>query len=62
MAYEGQKLQGRERQYPVHKKEMIMIVQCLQVWRHYLTTKPFVVKIDNIAMSYFASQPKLSAK
>jgi len=39
-----------------------MIIHYLQVWRHYLIGKPFVVKNDNIAESYFASQPKLSVK
>ena len=62
MAYESRKLQDRERRYPVHEKEMTAIIHCLHVWRHYLIGKPFVVKTDNVAASYFASQPKLSAK
>ena len=41
---------------------MIAIIHCLHVWRHYLIGKLFVVKTDNVATSYFASQPKLSAK
>lgn len=41
---------------------MTVVVHCLQVWRHYLLGKPFVVKTDNVATSYFASQPKLSPK
>ena len=39
-----------------------MIIHYLHVWRHYLIGKSFVVKTDNIVASYFASQPKLSAK
>ena len=62
VAYESRKLQDRERRYPVHEKEMIAIVHCLHVWRHYLIGKPFVVKTDNVAASYFASRPKLYAK
>ena len=62
VAYESRKLQDRERRYPVHEKEMTAIIHCLHVWRHYLVGKPFVVKTDNVAASYFASQPKLSAK
>jgi len=61
VAYESQKSQDRERQYPIHKK-MIAIIHCLQVWRHYLIGKPFVVKTDNVATSYCASQSKLSTK
>ena len=62
MVYESQKLQDRERRYPVHEKEMTVIIHCLHVWRNYLIGNPFVVKTDNVAASYFASQPKLSAK
>ena len=39
-----------------------MIIHFLQVWRHYLIGKPFVVKTNNVAAIYFASQPKLSRK
>jgi len=62
VAYESRKLQDRERRYPVHEKEMTVIIHCLHVWRHYLIEKPFVVNTDNVTASYFASQPKLSAK
>jgi len=55
VAYESVKLQDREQSYPIHEKEMTAIIQCLQVWRHYLIGKPFVVKIYNVAMSYFES-------
>jgi len=62
VAYESRKLQDRERRYPVHEKEMTVIIHYLHVWRHYLIGKPFVVKTDNVATSYFASQLKLSTK
>ena len=62
VAYESRKLQDRERRYPIHEKEMIAIIHCLHVWWHYLIGKLFVVKTDNVAASYFSSQPKLSAK
>ena len=62
VAYESRKLQDRERRYPVHEKEMTAIIHCLHVWRHCLIGKPFVVKNDNVATSYFASKPKISAK
>ena len=41
---------------------MTVVVHCLQVWRHYLLGNPFVVKTDNVATSYFASQSRLSPK
>jgi len=41
---------------------MTAIIHCLHVWRHYLIGKLFVVKTKNVAVSYFASKPKLSTK
>ena len=51
IAYESRKLQDRERRYPMHEKEMTVVVHCLQVWRHYLLGKTFMVKMDNVATS-----------
>jgi hypothetical protein len=62
VAYESKKLQYYEWRYPIHEKEMIVVVHFLQAWRHYLLGRPFVVKIDNVMMRYFATQPKLSPK
>ena len=55
VAYESRKLEDRERRYPVHEKEMTAVVHCLRTWQHYLLGKPFVVKMDNIAKSYFST-------
>jgi hypothetical protein len=62
VAYESRKLQDHEWRYPIHEKEMIIVVHFLQAWRHYLLGKPFIVKMDNVATSYFSTQPKLSPK
>jgi hypothetical protein len=62
VAFKSRKLQDREQRYLVHEKEMTVVVHCLQVWRHYLLGRPFVVKTDNVVTSYFATQPKLSPK
>lgn len=37
---------------------MTAVVHCLRVWRHYLLGSRFVVKTDNVAISYFQSQKK----
>lgn len=37
---------------------MIVVVHCLQVWRVYLLGTKFIVKMDNVANTYF--QPKRS--
>ena len=52
VAYESQK-NDIERRYIVQEKEMAALVHCLRVWRHYLLGSRFVVKIDNVATSYF---------
>ena len=62
MAYESRKLKDTERRYTVQEKEMIVVVHCLRVWRQYLLGSRFVVKIDNVATSYFHTQRKLSPK
>jgi hypothetical protein len=46
--------------YHVHKKEMIAVVHCLQIWKHYMLGKSFTTKMDSVPTSYFATQPKFS--
>ncbi|PKI46069.1 hypothetical protein CRG98_033524 [Punica granatum] len=41
---------------------MTAAMHCLRTWRHYLLGSKFVVRTDNIAMSYFQTQKKLSPK
>ncbi|OMO92033.1 hypothetical protein CCACVL1_06931 [Corchorus capsularis] len=43
-------------------KEMTAVVHCLRTWRHYLLGSKFVVKMDNVATSYFQTQKKLTPK
>ncbi|KAJ8511859.1 hypothetical protein OPV22_002293 [Ensete ventricosum] len=62
VAYESRKLNETERRYPVHEKEMTAVVHRLRVWRHYLLGAPFVLRTDNVALSYFQTQKKLSPK
>ncbi|PHT94203.1 hypothetical protein T459_02085 [Capsicum annuum] len=62
IAFESKKLNDAERRYTVHEKEMMAIVHCLRTWRHYLLEAYFIVKMDNVATSYFQSQKKLSPK
>ena len=53
IAFESRKLNDTERRYTVQEKKMIAIVHCLRTWRRYLLGSKFVVKIDNVATSYF---------
>ncbi|KAH9706417.1 Endonuclease [Citrus sinensis] len=62
IAFESRKLNDTERRYTVQEKEMTAIVHYLRVWRHYLLGSHFVILTDNVAMSYFQTQKKLSPK
>ena len=62
VAYESHKLSEAERRYTAQEKEMLAVVHCLRVWRHYLLGSKFVVKTDNSAVSHFFTQPKLTPK
>ncbi|GJZ68670.1 putative nucleotidyltransferase, ribonuclease H [Tanacetum coccineum] len=62
IAFESWKLNETERKYTVQEKEMMAVVYCLRIWRHYLLGSRFVIKTDNIATSYFQTQKKLSPK
>ncbi|KAL0333035.1 UNVERIFIED_CONTAM: RNA-directed DNA polymerase [Sesamum calycinum] len=62
VAFESRKLKDVERRYSVHEKELLAVVHCLRLWRHYLLGSPFVVKTDNIAVSHFMSQSKLTSR
>ena len=59
---ESRKLNDTERRYTVQEKEMTVIIHCLRTWRHYLLGSHFIVKMDNLATSYFQTQKKLSPK
>ncbi|KAL0403910.1 UNVERIFIED_CONTAM: Transposon Tf2-11 polyprotein [Sesamum radiatum] len=62
IAFESRKLKDVERRYSVHEKELLAVVHCLRLWRHYLLGYPFVVKTDNTAVSHFMTQLKLTSK
>ncbi|KAK3018196.1 hypothetical protein RJ639_002889 [Escallonia herrerae] len=62
VAYENRKLNEAECRYTTHEKELLAVVHCLRVWRHYLLGSSFIVRTDNTAVNHFLSQSKLSAK
>ncbi|KAJ7961417.1 Retrotransposon protein, putative, Ty3-gypsy subclass [Quillaja saponaria] len=62
VAYESHKLSQAERRYTAQEKEMLGVIHCLRVWRHYLLGSKFIVKTDNTGVSHFFTQPKLTPK
>ncbi|KAK3008637.1 hypothetical protein RJ639_013446 [Escallonia herrerae] len=62
VAYESKKLNEAEHRYTTPEKELLAVVHCLRVWRHYLLGSSFIVQIANTAVSHFLSQSKLTLK
>ncbi|KAK3013719.1 hypothetical protein RJ639_008427 [Escallonia herrerae] len=62
VAYESRKLNEAKCHYTTHEKELLAVVHCLRVWRHYLLGSSFVVQTKNTAVSHFLSQSKLTSK
>ena len=62
LAFESRKLKDAEQRYSTHEKEMVAVIHCLDVWRHYLLGTKFTVFTDNVANTYFKTQKKLSPK
>ncbi|KAL0352247.1 UNVERIFIED_CONTAM: Retrovirus-related Pol polyprotein from transposon [Sesamum calycinum] len=62
VAFESKKLKDIEWRYLVHEKELLVVVHCLRLWRHYLLGSPFVVKTNDTTVSHLMTQPKLTSK
>lgn len=60
VAYESHKLKDTEWRYAAHEKKLLAFLYHLSFWRHYLLGTQFVVKIDNMAVRLFMTQPKLN--
>ncbi|KAL0371756.1 UNVERIFIED_CONTAM: Retrovirus-related Pol polyprotein from transposon [Sesamum calycinum] len=61
VVFERRKLKFEQR-YSLHEKELLVVVHCLRLWQHYLLGSPFVVKMNNTAVSHFMTQPKLTSR
>jgi hypothetical protein len=49
VAYHSRKLSLAERNYNVHEREMLSVVEATRVWRHYLLGRKFKLLTDNWA-------------
>ncbi|GJP62189.1 hypothetical protein CLOP_g19278 [Closterium sp. NIES-67] len=61
-AYESRKLQGAEKNYTVHDKEMLAIVHAFKTWRCYLTGADVTVRTDHKSLQYLRAQPNLNPR
>ena len=62
IAYESKKLNGCQRRWPAHEKELFAVVHCLKTWQHYLRLHMTKVYTNNVSLKYFKTHAYMSAK
>ncbi|CAI7899919.1 unnamed protein product [Closterium sp. NIES-54] len=62
IAYESRKLHPPEKNYPIHAREMLVIVQAFKVWRCYFTGADVTVRTDHKSLQYLRAQPHLNQR
>jgi len=64
MAFISKSLSDTERNYKIHVKEMLAVVRCLEVWRHFLkgATVKFEIWTNHKNLEYFMKAQKLNQK
>jgi len=57
-------LSDTERNYKIHDKEILVVVRCLEAWRHFLegTTTRFEIWTDHKNLKYFIKAQKLNKR
>jgi len=60
--FESKKLDGTQTKWPIHEKEMFVVVYCLKTWQHYLGLHKTKVFTNNMLLKYFESQAKITTK
>jgi len=57
-------LNKAERNYEIHDKEMLVIIQCLETWRHFLegAKDQFEIWMDHKNLEYFIKAQKLNRR
>ncbi|CAJ2651960.1 unnamed protein product [Trifolium pratense] len=63
VAYYSQKLTPAERNYPIHDKELLAIIRCLEQWDAELRScSKFCILTDHRNLEYFMTRQKLSER
>jgi hypothetical protein len=62
VAFDSMQLKGAERNYPVHKKELLAIIRALKKWRSDLLGMNFYVYTDHRTLENFDTQRDLSRR
>jgi len=62
VAYISKSLNEAKGNYEIHDKEMLVVIQCLEVWRHFLEGAKdwFEIWTDHKNLEYFMKAQKLN--
>ena len=64
VAYISKSLNEAERNYKIHNKEMLTIIQCLETWKYFLegAKDQFEIWMDHKNLEYFMKAQKLNQR
>jgi len=64
VAFISKSLNATEQNYEIHDKEMLAVIRCLEVWRHYLegAKLEFEIWTDHKNLQYFMTSQKLNCQ
>jgi len=64
VAYISKSLNEIERNFEIHNKEILAVIQCLEAWRHFLEGARSRIKVwtDHKNLEYFISNQKLNRR
>jgi len=64
VAFISKSLSNTERNYEIHNKEMLVVVRCLEAWRHFLEGAmiKFEIWTDHKNLEYFMKVQKLNRR
>lgn len=62
VSYHLRGLTPAERNYLTYEKELLALINCVKLWRHYLLGQVFTVYTDHSTLQYFISQPKVKER
>jgi hypothetical protein len=62
IAYASRQLWCHEEHYPTHDLELLVVVQALKVWRHYLLGNLVHIYTNHRSLKYLFTQPDLNMR
>jgi hypothetical protein len=62
ICYESQKVKDHERHYVTHELELAVVIHALNMWRHYIMDRKFLLLTDNSGVKFLFSQLDLNTR